>query len=71
MNKTKFMEAVEGQIDCGNDLNNINKAIRKAKMIPIVDLIDMDGVVMGDVAEVLALLKNCNYLELMNEGYEA
>jgi len=71
MTKTKFMEAVEGQIDCGNDLNNINKAIRKAKRIPIVDLIDMDGVVMGEVAEVLALLKNCNYLELLNEGYEA
>ena len=65
------MEAVEGQIDYGSDLTNINKAIRKAKMIPIIDLIDMDGVVMGDVAEVLALLKNCNYLELMNEGYEA
>ena len=71
MNKTKFMEAVEGQIDYGNDLTNINKAIRKAKRIPIVDLIDMDGVVMGDVAEVLALLKSCNYLELLNEGYEA
>ena len=65
------MEAVEGQIDYGSDLTNINKAIRKAKMIPIIDLIDMDGVVMGNVAEVLALLKNCNYLELLNEGYEA
>ena len=64
------MEAVEGQIDYGSDLTNINKAIRKAKRIPIIDLIDMDGIVMGDVAEVLALLKNCNYLELM-EGYEA
>jgi hypothetical protein len=71
MNKTKFMEAVEGQIDYGNDLTNINKAIRKAKRIPIVDLIDMDGIVMGNVAEVLALLKNCSYLELLNEGYEA
>ena len=71
MTKTKFMEAVEGQIDYGNDLTNINKAIRKAKMIPIVELIDMDGDVMGEVAEVLALLKNCNYLELLNEGYEA
>ena len=67
MNKTKFMEAVEGQIDCGNDLNNINKAIRKAKMIPIVELIDMNGDVMGEVAEVLALLKICNCLEIMNE----
>ena len=65
------MEAVEGQIDYGNDLTNINKAIRKAKRIPIVELIDMDGDVMGEVAEVLALLKNCNYLELLNEGYEA
>ena len=65
------MEAVEGRIDYGNDLNNINKAIRKAKRIPIVDLIDMDGDVMGEVAEVLALLKNCSYLELLNEGYEA
>jgi len=65
------MEAVEGQIDYGSDLTNINKAIRKAKRIPIVDLIDMDGVVMGNVAEVLALLKSCNYLELLNEGYEA
>jgi hypothetical protein len=71
MNKTKFMEAVEGQIDYGNDFENLNKAIRKAKLIPIVDLIDMNGDVMGDVAEVLALLKNCNYLEMMNEGYEA
>ena len=71
MTKTKFMEAVEGQIDYGNDLTNINKAIRKAKMIPIVELIDMSGDVMGEVAEVLALLKNCNYLELLNEGYEA
>tara|TARA_R110000764_G_scaffold134265_1_gene222326 strand:- start:147 stop:362 length:216 start_codon:yes stop_codon:yes gene_type:complete len=71
MNKTKFMEAVEGQIDYGSDLTNINKAIRKAKMIPIIDLIDMDGVVMGNVAEVLALLKNCSCLELLNEGYEA
>ena len=65
------MEAVEGQIDYGSDLTNINKAIRKAKRIPIVDLIDMDGIVMGNVAEVLALLKSCNYLELLNEGYEA
>lgn len=65
------MEAVEGQIDYGNDFENLNKAIRKAKLIPIVDLIDMNGDVMGDVAEVLALLKNCNYLEMMNEGYEA
>ncbi len=64
------MEAVEGRIDYGNDFANINKAIRKAKRIPIVELIDMDGIVLGDVAEVLALLKNCNYLELM-EGYEA
>tara|TARA_R110002096_G_scaffold22790_1_gene73062 strand:- start:311 stop:523 length:213 start_codon:yes stop_codon:yes gene_type:complete len=70
MNKTKFMEAVDGQIDYGNDFENLNKAIRKAKLIPIVDLIDMNGDVMGDVAEVLALLKNCNYLEMM-EGYEA
>lgn len=65
------MEAVEGQIDYGNDFENLNKAIRKAKLIPIVDLIDMNGDVMGDVAEVLALLKNCNYLEMMNEGYES
>ena len=65
------MEAVEGRIDYGNDLTNINKAIRKAKQIPIVELIDMDGIVLGEVAEVLALLKNCSYLELMNEGYEA
>ena len=64
------MEAVDGQIDYGNDFENLNKAIRKAKLIPIVDLIDMNGDVMGDVAEVLALLKNCNYLEMM-EGYEA
>ena len=65
------MEAVEGRIDYGNDLTNINKAIRKAKQIPIVQLIDMDGAVLGDVAEVLALLKSCSYLELLNEGYEA
>ena len=65
------MEAVEGRIDYGNDLTNINKAIRKAKRIPIVELIDMDGVVLGEVAEVLALLKNCSYLELLNEGDEA
>ena len=65
------MEAVEGRIDYGNDLTNINKAIRKAKRIPIVQLIDMDGIVLGEGAEVLALLKNCSYLELMNEGYEA
>ena len=71
MNKTKFIEAVEGRIDYGNDLTNINKAIRKAKRIPIVQLIDMDGAVLGDVAEVLALLKSCSYLELLNEGYEA
>jgi len=71
MTKTKFMEAVEGRIDYGNDLTNINKAIRKAKQIPIVQLIDMDGAVLGDVAEVLALLKSCSYLELLNEGYEA
>lgn len=70
MTKTKFMEAVEGQIDYGNDFENLNKAIRKAKLIPIIELIDMNGDVMGEVAEVLALLKNCNYLELM-EGYEA
>ena len=65
------MEAVEGEIDYGSDLVNINNAIRKAKRIPIVELIDMDGSIMGDVAEVLALLKNCSYLELLNEGYEA
>ena len=69
--KTQFMEALEERIDYGNDFNNMNKAIRKAKSIPIVDLVDMSGKTMGDVAEVLALLKNCSYLELMNEGFEA
>ena len=68
--KTQFMEALEERIDYGNDINNLNKAIRKAKSIPIVDLVDMSGKTMGEVAEVLALLKNCSYLELM-EGYEA
>ena len=69
--KTQFMEALENRIDYGNDINNLNKAIRKAKSIPIVDLVDMSGKTMGEVAEILALLKNCNYLELMNEGFEA
>ena len=68
--KTQFMEALENRIDYGNDINNLNKAIRKAKSIPIVDLVDMSGKTMGDVAEVLALLKNCSYLELL-KGFEA
>ena len=69
--KTQFMEALENRIDYGNDINNLNKAIRKAKSIPIVDLVDMSGKTMGEVAEILALLKNYSYLELMNEGFEA
>ena len=68
--KTQFMEALEERIDYGNDFNNMNKAIRKAKSIPIVDLVDMSGKTMGEVAEILALLKNCSYLELL-KGYEA
>jgi len=64
------MEALEERIDYGNDFNNMNKAIRKAKSIPIVDLVDMSGKTMGEVAEILALLKNCSYLELL-KGYEA
>ena len=68
--KTQFMEALENRIDYGNDINNLKNAIRKAKSIPIVDLVDMSGKTMREVAEILALLKNCSYLELM-EGYEA
>ena len=68
--KTQFMEALENRIDYGNDINNLITAIRKAKSIPIVDLGDMSGKTMGDVAEVLALLKNCSYLELL-KGFEA
>ena len=68
--KTQFMEALENRIDYGNDINNLNKAIRKAKSIPIVDLVDMSGKTMGEVAEILALLKNCSYLELL-KGFEA
>ena len=68
--KTQFMEALENRIDYGNDINNLNKAIRKAKSIPIVDLVDMSGKTMGGVAEILALLKNCSYLELL-KGFEA
>ena len=71
MTKTKFMEAVEGRIDYGSDYDNLNRAIRQAKLIPIIELIDMNGDLMGEVAEVLALLKSCNCLEMMNEGYEA
>ena len=68
--KTQFMEALENRIDYGNDINNLNKAIRKAKSIPIVELVDMSGKTMGEVAEILALLKNCSYLELL-KGFQA
>ena len=70
--KNKFHKALENEIDASNDFISINKAIQQAREPNIVDLIDMSGKTMGEVAEVLALLKNCNQLEIIEfEGYEA
>ena len=70
--KNKFHKALENEIDASNDFISINKAIQQARDQNIVDLIDMSGKTMGEVAEVLALLKNCNQLEIIEfEGYEA
>ena len=70
--KNKFHKALENEVDASNDFISINKAIQQARDINIVDLIDMSGRTMGEVAEILALLKNCNQLEIIEfEGYEA
>lgn len=70
--KNKFHKALENEVDTSNDFISINKAIQQARDINIVDLIDMSGRTMGEVAEILALLKNCNQLEIIEfEGYEA
>ena len=60
------------EIEINNDFEAINRAIQQAKEIKIVDLVNMDGKTMGEVAEVIALLKNCDQLEIIGfEGYEA
>jgi len=70
--KNKFHKALENEVDTSNDFISINKAIQQARDINIIDLIDMSGRTMGEVAEILALLKNCNQLEIIEfEGYEA
>lgn len=70
--KTKFQKAMHDEIEINNDFEAINMAIQQAKEIKIVDLVNMTGKTMGEVAEVIALLKNCNQLEIIGfEGYEA
>ena len=70
--KTKFQKAMHDEIEINNDFEAINMAIQQAKEIKIVDLVNMDGKTMGEVAEVIALLKNCDQLEIIGfEGYEA
>jgi len=70
--KNKFHKALQNEVDASNDFISINKAIQQARDINIIDLIDMSGRTMGEVAEILALLKNCNQLEIIEfEGYEA
>ena len=70
--KTKFQKAMHDEIEINNDFEAINRAIQQAKEIKIVDLVNMTGKTMGEVAEVIALLKNCNQLEIIGfEGYEA
>ena len=70
--KTKFQKAMHNEIEINNDFEAINRAIQQAKEIKIVDLVNMNGKTMGEVAEVIALLKNCNQLEIIGfEGYEA
>ena len=70
--KTKFQKAMHDEIEINNDFEAINRAIKQAKEIKIVDLVDMNGKTMGEVAEVIALLKNCDQLEIIGfEGYEA
>ena len=70
--KTKFQKAMHNEIEINNDFEAINRAIQQAKEIKIVDLVNMTGKTMGEVAEVIALLKNCDQLEIIGfEGYEA
>ena len=70
--KNKFHKALQNEVDASNDIISINKAIQQARDINIIDLIDMSGRTMGEVAEIIALLKNCNQLEIIEfEGYEA
>tara|TARA_R110000824_G_scaffold41174_2_gene122775 strand:+ start:636 stop:851 length:216 start_codon:yes stop_codon:yes gene_type:complete len=70
--KTKFQKAMHNEIEINNDFEAINRAIQQAKEIKIVDLVNMNGKTMGEVAEVIALLKNCDQLEIIGfEGYEA
>mgnify|MGYP001340861950 FL=1 len=70
--KNKFHKALQNEVDASNDFISINKAIQQARDINIIDLVDMSGRTMGEVAEILALLKNCSQLEIIEfEGYEA
>ena len=70
--KNKFHKALQNEVDASNDFISINKAIQQARDINIIDLVDMSGRTMGEVAEIIALLKNCNQLEIIEfEGYEA
>ena len=55
--KNKFHKALENEVDASNDFISINKAIQQARDINIVDLIDMSGRTMGEVAEIIALLQ--------------
>lgn len=70
--KNKFMKALDNDFDNINDFISINSAIKKSKQIKIIDLVDMSSRTMGQVAEVLALLKNCDNLEIIHfNGGEA
>ena len=70
--KNKFQKALENEVDASNDFISIHKAIQQARDVNIIDLVDMSGRTMGEVAEILALLKNCSQLEIIEfEGYEA
>jgi len=70
--KTKFMKAVNGEIDVDNVFENLNNCFQLAKDLKITDLIDPSSKQLGEVAELVYRLQNCPELEIIDDkGFEA
>tara|TARA_R100001082_G_C4324474_1_gene142671 strand:+ start:149 stop:382 length:234 start_codon:yes stop_codon:yes gene_type:complete len=64
--KTRFEKALGNEYREESSINNINEAIKLAYNLKIVDILEPNSKVVGELAEIVSRLQNADSLEVID-----
>ena len=64
--KTRFEKALGNEYREESSINNINEAIKLAYNLKIVDILEPNSKVIGELAEIVSRLQNADSLEVID-----